>query len=61
MTQSIWLALAILMVLEGIGPLLFPKKWQRYLKNISEQEPESVRRIGGVCVVIGLCVLYWLS
>jgi uncharacterized protein YjeT (DUF2065 family) len=47
------------MILEGLGPLLIPKQWQNYLKTISEQVPESIRRLGGVFVVIGICILYW--
>lgn len=57
--DSIWLAFAIFMILEGLGPLLIPKQWQNYLKAISEQDPESIRRLGGVFVVIGICILYW--
>ena len=57
--EIILLAFAIFMILEGLGPLLIPKTWQNYLKTISEQDPESIRRLGGVFVVIGICTLYW--
>jgi len=58
-SDSIWLAFALFMILEGLGPLLIPRQWQQYLKTISEQAPESMRRLGGVFVVIGICTLYW--
>ncbi|TDF36498.1 DUF2065 domain-containing protein [Alteromonadaceae bacterium M269] len=53
-------ALAIALILEGIGPLLFPNAWQRYLKQISVLEPSHMRRMGGVLVTIGAVCLWYL-
>lgn len=52
--DSLWLALAILLVLEGIGPMLFPKKWRAYLQSISELPPSQIQMMGGIFVVVGV-------
>ncbi|GAB3013876.1 DUF2065 domain-containing protein [Bowmanella dokdonensis] len=60
MSEVLWLALAMVLVLEGIGPMLFPKKWQRYMQQLSGQPPEQLRTMGGVMVTIGLVALFYL-
>ncbi|MBC3765844.1 DUF2065 domain-containing protein [Neptunicella marina] len=52
-----WLAFALFLILEGIGPLLFPKKWRRYILQIAEQPPQNLRTMGAVMVAIG--VILW--
>ncbi|MDM6905976.1 DUF2065 family protein, partial [Enterobacter hormaechei] len=29
MNSTIWLALALVLVLEGLGPMLYPRAWRR--------------------------------
>ena len=43
-----WTSLALVLLLEGIGPLLFPNKWQSYLRKLSAEPISSVRQIGAV-------------
>ncbi|BFT29016.1 DUF2065 domain-containing protein [Alteromonas sp. D210916BOD_24] len=56
-----WLlpALAIVLIVEGIGPLLFPNKWRNYLLQISLQPTNQLRQIGGVLVIIGVLLLMY--
>lgn len=61
MSESLWMALALVLLLEGIMPLLFPKQWQKQLQSLSQQPFSLIRRIGGALVVIGLVILWWLS
>jgi uncharacterized protein YjeT (DUF2065 family) len=51
------LALGIVLLIEGIGPLLFPNKWKRYLKEISEQNQNVLQRLGGALVTAGIVLL----
>ena len=30
-------ALAMVLIIEGLGPLLFPNKWRNYLQKLSQQ------------------------
>jgi uncharacterized protein YjeT (DUF2065 family) len=54
------IALAIVIVLEGIGPMLFPSTWRNYLLQVATQPVEQLRTIGGVMVTIGAVSLYFL-
>ena len=58
-----WLlpALALVLIIEGIGPLLFPNKWLNYLLQISQQPSNQLRQIGGTLVIIGALLLFYFS
>lgn len=61
MNSTILLALALVLVLEGLGPMLYPKLWQRMILSLT-QLPESIlRRFGGGLVVAGVVIYYMLS
>lgn len=55
--KVLMLALGIVLLIEGIGPLLFPNKWKRYLKEISEQNQNVLQRLGGALVTAGIVLL----
>ena len=52
------LAFALMLMFEGIGPLLFPNKWRAYLQRLSEESPAVVRQLGLALVVAGLLLFY---
>lgn len=56
-----WLlpAVAIVLIIEGVGPLLFPNKWRNYLLQLSLQPTNHLRQIGGVLVIIGVLLLVY--
>ncbi|MGL5775608.1 MAG: DUF2065 family protein, partial [Aeromonas veronii] len=47
MMTSILTGIGLLLLFEGLGPLLMPKGWQQMLRLLSDQPPEQLRRIGG--------------
>lgn len=57
----LWPALAIVLIVEGIGPLLFPTRWRLYLLQISQMQTNQLRQTGGVLIVIGVVCLFYLS
>lgn len=61
MLTSMLAGLGLLLLFEGLGPLLVPKVWQQMLRLLSEQPPEQLRRIGGSLVVAGLVILWMLN
>ncbi len=61
MLTSILMGLGLLLLFEGLGPLLMPKAWQQMLRLLSEQPPEQLRRIGGSLVVVGAVILWMLG
>ena len=54
-------ALAMVLIIEGVGPLLFPNKWRNYLLQISQQPSNQLRQIGGVLVIFGTLLLLFFS
>lgn len=62
--DSLWVellrAFALLLVLEGIMPFLYPKGWRELLQSISASSDSSVRTTGLVIMLIGVVLLYLL-
>jgi uncharacterized protein YjeT (DUF2065 family) len=58
--EVILVALDMVLIVEGIGPMLFAHKWQRFLQQISQQPINQLRTMGGVLVTIGLVSLMYL-
>ncbi|KLV04871.1 MULTISPECIES: DUF2065 domain-containing protein [Photobacterium] len=58
MSNAIWLALGLVLVFEGLGPLLAPRGWREMVSQLSQQDDNTLRRIGGCLVVAGSVVAY---
>lgn len=59
MNSTIWLALGLVLVLEGLGPMLFPQAWRKMVQAMSQLPDATLRRFGGGLVVAG-CVIYYM-
>ncbi|ATO34842.1 hypothetical protein DZA65_03821 [Dickeya dianthicola] len=59
MNVSIWLALGLVLIMEGLGPLLFPRIWRRMILTMARLPDNILRRFGGGIVVAG-CVIYYM-
>lgn len=59
--EWLWPAMALVCIIEGLGPLLFPDRWRLYLLRISQQPSNQLRQIGGVLVILGAVSLYYLT
>ncbi|AEE21097.1 DUF2065 domain-containing protein [Paraglaciecola chathamensis] len=60
MLNTLLIAFALVLIIEGIGPMLFPNKWRNYLQQMVEQPVNQLRSIGGTLVTIGLVSLFFL-
>lgn len=60
MLDTVLTAFALLLIFEGIGPMLFPNKWQGFIQQLAQQPSHQLRTMGGVLVTIGLVCLYYL-
>jgi hypothetical protein len=58
MWQQFGIAIALLLVIEGIIPFLSPTGWRKTLQIISEMPDEKVRLIGFVSMISGVILLY---
>ena len=43
-SQILWLSLALLLIIEGIGPLFFPRRWQALLRQLLAQPDAGAGR-----------------
>ena len=57
MSETIWAAIGLMLIFEGVGPLLFPNRWKSYMQLMVNEGASSLRRVGGVLCVIGLMIL----
>lgn len=53
------LVFGMVLIIEGIMPLLFPKAWQGYIRKLAAEPVAAIRQVGGVLFGIGL-LLIWL-
>ncbi|WP_192457844.1 DUF2065 domain-containing protein [Musicola keenii] len=60
MSATIWLALGLVMIMEGLGPLLFPRIWRRMILAMAQLPDNILRRFGGGIVVAGVVIYYML-
>jgi uncharacterized protein YjeT (DUF2065 family) len=58
--QLMLIALAMVLIIEGLGPMLFTKKWRLFLQLVSEQPSSQLRTLGGILVTVGVVILYYL-
>lgn len=58
MSEALWLAIGLMLLFEGIGPLLYPNRWANFMKNLAEEDPLVLRRIGGILCVVGAVIIY---
>lgn len=59
--HSLWLAIALLLVIEGLFPFINPAAFRRYMLQISTL-PDVQLRVGGlVSMIIGVFILYWVN
>ncbi|MEX3021934.1 DUF2065 domain-containing protein [Kluyvera sp. STS39-E] len=61
MNSTILLALALVLVLEGLGPMLYPKTWRKMIATMTQLPDTMLRRFGGGLVVAGVVIYYMLT
>lgn len=60
MMNTILLAIGLVLVFEGLGPLLMPQGWRNMVSQLSQQDDNVLRRIGGCLVVAGCVIAYMM-
>ena len=59
MLDSLWAALALVLVVEGLLPFLAPRLWRESFAKLVSLSDGQLRFIGLVSILIGV-VAYWL-
>lgn len=58
MWDTLLIAFALMLVLEGILPFLLPGTWRDTFKKLTETSDNQVRFIGLTSMLLGLLLLY---
>lgn len=58
MWQDLFAALSLVLVIEGMLPFLKPETWRRTMGRIAEQNDQSLRIMGLMCMLMGVVLLY---
>mgnify|MGYP002348765888 CR=1 FL=1 len=61
LSHSLWTALALVLVIEGLGPFFFPGAWRRMLTQMLALRDGQLRFIGLLVIAVGLLVLWGLQ
>jgi uncharacterized protein len=60
MSDAIWLALGLVLVIEGLTYALVPGQMQQMMKMLQDQPPERLRVMGTVVLAVGVFIV-WLA
>lgn len=58
MWQELLLAFGLMLILEGIMPFLYPRRWQQMVEMLAQMDPSSMRMAGLASMVLGLVIIY---
>lgn len=58
MWHDLFVALCLVMVVEGILPFISPRSWRRMAINVAQLKDRSIRGMGLVFMLLGAGLLY---
>jgi len=61
MANTLFMALAIALIIEGLIPALFPNKWRNYVLKLAQESTSAIRNLGVSLVVVGAFILWLLQ
>ena len=61
MSDSLWIALGLVLVIEGLMPALNPKAFKKTMTTIRELDEKALRTMGIVSMSIGAVIVYFLT
>lgn len=57
-SETLWTALALVLVLEGLLPFVAPRMWRDSFRRLTELSDGQLRFVGMISIGIGLVGLY---
>ena len=60
-SESLLLALGLMLILEGLMPMLSPLRWRRLFEQLLQMQDGQIRFFGLFMVLAGLLLLWWVS
>lgn len=60
MWSDLWIALALVLVVEGLLPALNPRGYRRMLQLLGDKDDRAIRVFGIALMVVGAIIIYFL-
>ena len=61
MWHDLWVATALILVIEGIWPFLSPKSMRQAMLSVAQQDNRTMRIVGLVSMLVGVGLLYFVN
>ena len=61
MWTELWIALALVLVIEGLLPAMSPESYRRAMVSVSQLDRRSIRTMGMLSMIAGAILLYFLK
>lgn len=58
--DTLWVALALVLVMEGLFPFLSPTGWRRMFTQLLQLNDGQIRFFGLASILVGLLLIWWL-
>ncbi|WP_176451980.1 DUF2065 domain-containing protein [Rhodoferax sp. TH121] len=58
--DTLWMALALVLVVEGLFPFLSPARWRRMFTQLLQLNDGQIRFFGLASILLGLLTIWWL-
>ena len=60
MGTTFLMALALMLILEGVLPFLAPNLWRETFRKITQMSDGQIRFVGLSSMIVGLLILLWV-
>ena len=60
MGTALLMALALMLILEGVLPFLAPSLWRDTFRRITQMNDGQIRFVGLSSMIVGLLLLWWV-
>jgi hypothetical protein len=60
MGTTLLMALALMLILEGVLPFLAPNLWRETFRRITQMSDGQIRFVGLSSMIVGLLILAWV-
>ena len=60
-TTTFLMALALMLILEGVLPFIAPNLWRDTFRRITQMNDGQIRFIGLSSMIVGLLILWWVN
>ncbi len=61
MWHDLGVALCLVLVIEGIIPFLYPRRWKEMVMMLAEVDDRTMRIVGFISMLLGTVLLYLIN